>query len=118
MKFILSFYSVQFGFMRGRSSLQQPLTFINILIEAHKSSTPMDTVYLDIRKAFYSVPHKKLLTKLWSLGIHGSLWYWFNAYFTNRQQCARINNSISEVLPVLPGVPQGSILSPLLFILY
>ena len=75
---------LQFSFMRGRSSLQQLLMFINTLIKAHKSSTPMDTVYLDISKAFDSIPHKELLTKLWCLGIHGSLWYWFNAYLTDR----------------------------------
>ena len=104
--------------MRERSSLQQLIMFINTLIEAHESSTLMHTVYLDIRKAFDSVPHKELLTKLWSFGIRGSLWYWFNAYLTNRQQCVHISDSISEVLPVLSGVPQGNILSPLLFTLY
>lgn len=60
---------LQFGFRRGRSSLQQLLVFINTLIEAHESSTPMDTVYLDIRKAFDSAPHKKLL----SYGLSGSV---------------------------------------------
>ena len=96
----------------------QLLMLTNTLFEAHKSSTPMDTVYLNIRKAFDSVSHKELLSKLWSLGIRGSLWCWFNAYLTNRQQCVRINDSISEMLPALSGVPQGSILGPLLFILY
>ena len=67
--------------------------FINTLVEAHESSTPIDTIYLDIRKAFNSVPHKELLTKLWSLGIRGSLWRWFNAYLTNRKQCVRIKES-------------------------
>ena len=54
----------QFGFMKGRSSLQQLLMFINTLIEPHKSSIPIDTVYFDIRKVFDSVPHNELLTKL------------------------------------------------------
>ena len=67
------------------STAIQLLMFINTLVEAHESSTPIDTIYLDIRKAFDSVPHKELLTKLWSLGIHGSLWQWFNAYLTNRK---------------------------------
>jgi len=85
----------------------------------------MDAIYLDIRKGFDSVPHNVLLCLTvnvlqcpWSLGICGNLWSWFGAYLHNRQQCVRISDSISEVLPVLPGVPQGSILGPLLSIFY
>ena len=62
-------------------------------------------IYLDIRKAFDSVPHNDLLTKLWSLGIQGNLWKWFSAYLRNRYQ---IGDAISEVLPIVSGVPQGS----------
>ena len=67
---------LQFGFMRGRSRLQQLaiLTFINTLLRLTNDFTAMDTVYLDIGKAFDSVPHKELLTKIWSLVMHGSLW--------------------------------------------
>ena len=61
--------------MKGRSCLQQLLVFINALIEGHESSTPMDTVYLDISKAFIQSPTRY---KLWSLEIHGILWHWFN----------------------------------------
>jgi len=91
------------------------LLFINSAVEAHELSTPIDAIYLDIRKAFDSVSHNDLLTKLWSLGIRGSLWKWFSTYLGDRQQCVRVGDAISEVLP---GVPQGSILGPLLFILY
>jgi len=109
---------VQFGFIRGRSSLQQMLLFIKSVVEAHELSTSIDAIYLDIRKAFDSVPHNDLLTKLWSLEICGSLWKWFSTYLSNKQQCVWIGEAIWEVLPVLSGVPQGSILCPLLFILY
>ena len=73
---------------------------------------------LDFAKAFDSVPHQRLLLKLECLGIHGDLLKWLNYYLTNRFQCVMINGQFSEWLPVLSGVPQGSILGPLLFILY
>ena len=65
---------------------EKPPLMHTTLNEAHKSSTTMDIVYLDIRKAFDLVLHMELLTKLWPLRIHWSLWYWFNTYLTNRRQ--------------------------------
>ena len=70
------------------------------------------------RKAFDSVCHTNLLIKLWDFGITGDLWHWFKSYLTDRQQCVIINNSTSTTLPVLSGVPQGSILGPILFSIY
>ena len=65
--------------------------------------------YLDLKKAFDIVPHNELLLKLWSYGITGHLWEWFKCYLSNHSQIVCINHQYSNILPVLSGVPQGSI---------
>ena len=78
----------------------------------------MSSSYFDISKAFETVSHGILLKKLWSIGITNTLWSWLKDYLSNRYQKVTINNSYSDPLPVVSGVPQGSILGPLLFIGY
>ena len=113
-----SFTKHQYGFLPGRSTLQQLLLFTVKLLDSKSIQAEADVIYMDFRKAFDSVSHNGLLIKLKTLGIAGKLWLWLQTYLKHRFQCVRIGDSTSEFCDVLSGVSQGSVLGPLLFVIF
>ena len=78
----------------------------------------VDTVYLDYQKAFDWVPHKRLLQKLKAYGIEGQVLAWISSFLTGRHMTVSIRGQMSEDSTVHSGVPQGSVIGPILFLAY
>ena len=109
----------QHGFCKDKSCLTQLLPYVDKLSIALNNKSRIDSVYFDFSKAFDSVNHDLILFKLKNyFGIDGLLLQFFRDYLYNRKQRVAINGSLSGLLDVASGVPQGSILGPLLFILF
>lgn len=108
----------QHGFRRQRSCVTNLLEFYNKMIEQYDENKAVDIIYLDFKKAFDKVPHRRLLNKISAHGIKGQVLNWIQAWLSDRQQRVVLNRKESNWIAVNSGVPQGSVLGPLLFIIY
>ena len=113
-----SLHEMQYGFRPGRSCEHALLTAQNAIQNALTRKQVTLLLLIDFSKAFDLVDHKILLGKLKHYGIRGPAYTWFESYLENRQQFVTINGKDSSTSPLTYGVPQGSILGPLLFIIY
>ena len=108
----------QYGFRPKRSTELALVSFTKYVLDAFDNNDFVLSVFLDLSKAFDTVDHEILLSKLHHYGIRGTAHDWFSSYLSNRRQYVHVNGQSSAIQTVVCGVPQGSIIGPLLFILY
>ena len=113
------FFKKQFGFQKNTSTEHAILQLVNEISKNFAKKKFTLGVFIDLSKAFDTVNHDVLLKKLDSYGIRGNTKKWFKSYLEGRKQCISFNKSdITSFCDIICGVPQGSILGPLLFLIY
>ena len=111
-------YDLQFGFRKGTSTTHALVNLVENIKKSLDNKSNACGMFIDLQKAFDTVNHKILLDKLYHYGVRGQAHLWFESYLTDRKQKVQIASVDSRLMKISCGVPQGSILGPLLFLLY
>ena len=111
-------YEHKYGFQKGKSTSLAIMDMYSNLVDAIENKQYSCGVFLDFAKAFDTVNHEILLKKLEHYGIRGNALNWFKCYLSNRYQKVKIGNTLSDERKIIHGVTQGSVLGPILFLLY
>lgn len=116
---ITNFFSKnQFGFRSGLNTEYALLNFMTDVYDGINKGDCVSGLFLDIKKAFDTVDHTIMLEKLFKCGIRGDIHNWFKTYLLGRKQCVKIKEVVSGIGEIKSGVPQGSVLGAILFIIY
>ena len=112
------FNDKQYGFIGGRSAILQLLRVLDEWTEALDKGNKIDAIYMDYMKAFDTVPHRRLMSKVKAYGFPNYIVDWLEDFLIGRRQTVRINGESADEKEIKSGIPQGSVLGPLLFLLY
>jgi len=110
------FYEYQHGFRHNRSCETQLVSFINDLAKSYNNGKQADVIFMDTAKAFDTVPHNRLRHKLQWYGIVGNTNCWISSFLSDRHQKVVIDNVPSDLVPIMSGIPQRTVLGLVLHI--